>query len=198
MGFCLVFAVSWHGCPGGSTGSCRPLSCSGGVVQVGAGGACARARIRLRALSRSALEGCPAFRRMKSVLAWWIARPGRLMMLKRMAFRRLLRHFSSSASRFMAVLRLCASTVMAHQAAFTPNLFEGSWPPARSSFSTECACSLLPQRCRFHQMISSPAVSRLFVTSPLFYASQRQARMLPGTAVVAAFHQQPNPVVVVA
>ena len=58
------------------------------------------------------------------------------MRAKRSALRRLWDHGAPHTSRFMAELRLKASTAMAHQAALAPNRPEGSRPPAKSFFST--------------------------------------------------------------
>src|SRR5271166_686605 len=49
-----------------------------------------------------------------------------------------------STWRFIIALRLWARTMIAHHAALAPNSPLGSRPPARSSFITACASSLLP------------------------------------------------------
>ncbi len=113
-------------------------------------------------------------RRMISLLACLTTRPAMQMTPKRTAFRRLLTHSPPSTSRFIAEFRLNASTTIAHHAAFAPNFPDGSLPPARSSFSTECTSSplrqaqgrLLPHLCLYHRISSSPGNSR-FVTTPV-------------------------------
>jgi hypothetical protein len=63
-----------------------------------------------------------------------------------MAFIRLLLHDSPSAAIFIIAFRLCAIIIIHHQAAFSPKSPEVNFPPAKSSFITEWASSLLPQR----------------------------------------------------
>ena len=81
---------------------------------------------------------------MISFLACRITRPGRAIRAKRTALRRLLTHCPPNASRFIAELRLKASTAMAHHAALAPNSPDGSLPAARSLFRTLWTCSPLP------------------------------------------------------
>jgi hypothetical protein len=64
----------------------------------------------------------------------------------RIAFIRLLLQDSPSAILFIIAFRLCASIMIHHHAAFSPKSPEGNFPPAKSSFITEWASSLLPQR----------------------------------------------------
>src|ERR1035441_4161110 len=68
------------------------------------------------------------------------------MRLMRIAFMRRVAHSAPKTSRFIAVLRFMAMIMIVHHAAFTPNRAEGILPPARSSFITACAFSLMPQR----------------------------------------------------
>ncbi len=96
------------------------------------------------------------------------------MIPKRTAFIRLLTHSSPNTNCFIAEFRLNANTTIAHHAAFDPNFPDGSLPPARSSFSTECTSSPLRQAqgrlllhlCLYHRTSSSPGNSR-FVTIPV-------------------------------
>src|SRR5271166_3475764 len=62
-------------------------------------------------------------------------------------------------------VEIVGENMIAHHAALAPNSPLGSRPPARSSFITACASSLLPQRSRCQRISSSPASVRL-VTRP--------------------------------
>ena len=70
-----------------------------------------------RALSNNSYEGCSRDSRMISLLACRITRPGRAISAKRTALSRLLTHCPPNARRFIAELKLNASTAMAHHAA---------------------------------------------------------------------------------
>ncbi len=125
----------------------------------------ARAAILRRALSNRPYEGWSLAKRMINLLARCTTRPGRAIRAKRTALRRLLAHSPPNTRRFIAELRLKASTTMAHHAALTPNSLEGSLPPAKSLLRTPWTSSPLPHLCLDHQINSSPARVRL-VTTP--------------------------------
>ena len=67
--------------------------------------------------------------------------------------------------RFMIVLKFIAKIMIHHQAAFSPKSPDGSYPPAKSPFITECASSDFPQRSRCQWINLSPSQSML-VTRP--------------------------------
>jgi hypothetical protein len=90
--------------------------------------------------------------------------PGSAMRCTRMAFMRRVAHCAPRTSRFIVVLRFIAIIMIAHHAAFTPNKAEGIAPPARSSFITACAFSLMPQRSRCQRMSASPGLVKRLVT----------------------------------
>src|SRR5208283_1615156 len=96
-------------------------------------------------------------------------RPGRPISRKRRAFIRLVTQSLPSTNRFIAVFRLWARIIKAHQAALAPNRPDGSFPPARSLFITEWTSSLLPQRSRSHQITWLPASLRLVTTPNSLY-----------------------------
>ena len=91
-------------------------------------------------------------RRMIRRRPWRITWPGRVIRAKRSALRRFAAQAGPSTRRFIAAVRLWASTMIAHHAALAPNRPDGKQPPARSCFITACTSSLLPQRARYHQI----------------------------------------------
>ena len=96
-------------------------------------GSAASANMFCRALSNNSYEGWSRDSRMISLLACRITRPGRAISAKRTALSRLLTHCPPNTRRFIAELKLNASTAMAHHAALAPNSLDGSLPPARST-----------------------------------------------------------------
>ena len=99
-------------------------------------GSAASANMFCRALSNNSYEGCSRDSRMISLLACRITRPGRAISAKRTALSRLLTHCPPNTRRFIAELKLNASTAMAHHAGLAPNSLDGSLPPARSLLRT--------------------------------------------------------------
>ena len=79
-----------------------------------------------RALSNNSYEGWSRDSRMISLLACRITRPGRAISAKRTALSHLLTHCPPNTRRFIAELKLNASTAMAHHAALAPNSLDGS------------------------------------------------------------------------
>ena len=128
-------------------------------------GSAASANMFCRALSNNSYEGWSRDSRMISLLACRITRPGRAISAKRTALSRLLTHCPPNTRRFIAELKLNASTAMAHHAALAPNSLDGSLPPARSLLRTLWTSLPLPHLCLDHQITSSPARVR-FVTTP--------------------------------
>ena len=89
-------------------------------------GSAASANMFCRALSNNSYEGWSRDSRMISLLACRITRPGRAISAKRTALSRLLTHCPPNTRRFIAELKLNASTAMAHHAALAPNSLDGS------------------------------------------------------------------------
>ena len=92
-------------------------------------------------------------------------RPGMVINENRIAFIRREAHDPPNMSRFMIVLQFIANIMIHHQAAFSPKSPDGSFPPAKSPFITECASSDFPQRSRCQWINFSPSQSML-VTKP--------------------------------
>src|SRR5450631_2448659 len=88
------------------------------------------------------------------------------MRCRRIAFMRRVAHSAPKTKRFIVVLRFMAMIMIVHHAAFTPKRAEGIFPPARSSFITACAFSLIPQRSRCQRMSASPGIVKRLVTTP--------------------------------
>ena len=122
-------------------------------------GSAASANMFCRALSNNSYEGWSRDSRMISLLACRITRPGRAISAKRTALSRLLTHCPPNTRRFIAELKLNASTAMAHHAALAPNSLDGSLPPARSLLRTLWTSSPLPHLCLDHQTARRSSVT---------------------------------------
>ena len=127
-------------------------------------------------------------RRMIRRRPWRITWPGRVIRAKRSALRRFAAQAGPSTRRFIAAVRLWASTMIAHHAALAPNRPDGKQPPARSCFITACTSSLLPQRARYHQIPWDSMPTGYFN----FFVRDLGARA-PQPCITDYFNSHPNP-----
>src|SRR3972149_1243223 len=142
--------------------------------------------ILLLASKSVSFDACPPTRRTNSCLPRSSTRPGSLINQKSTAFRRRFTQLPPPTSRFMAELTLNARIMICHHAALAPNNPEGSFPPARSSFMMECASSDLPQRPLYHQISSSPGISRLVTIPVILYFTLPQFMVWKGRLICSS------------
>lgn len=94
------------------------------------------------------MAGCLFTNRMSISLDLSTILPGMLISENRIAFIRRDAQDPPKTKRFMIVLRFIDNIMIHHRAAFSPKSPDGSYPPAKSSFITECASSDFPHRSR--------------------------------------------------
>ena len=121
--------------------------------------------IFFRALINKSIAGLFFVSRIIKLRERVITRPGRLIKENRTAFILFDNQAPSIDSFFIITFRLSANIMIHHYAAFSPKSSDGSLPPARSSFITAWASSLLPHLSCSQCISFSPSQS-MFVTIP--------------------------------